>query len=302
MYNSQLDTFIRVADAGSFSKAAELLYISPNAVIKQINLLESHLELRLFVRTYKGIALTQAGQSLYRDAKYIMQYSRDSIVRAKDSMQDGGHVIRIGSSPMTPTQFLMELWSRIHPLCPELKFQLVPFENTPENAREIMKNFGQNIDLVAGLYDDELLRRRKCAGLLLSSEPICCAVSIHHRLAGKDRLSVQDLFGENLMMIHRGWNRHVDQLREDIVQKYPQITIVDFPFYDVSVFNECENGNQILMAIDMWANVHPLLKIIPVEWDHVIPFGLLFSPQPSEYVRVFLHAVARLYEHDAGRN
>ena len=39
MYNHQLDTFIVVADSGSFNKAAEALFISPPAVIKQINLL-----------------------------------------------------------------------------------------------------------------------------------------------------------------------------------------------------------------------------------------------------------------------
>ena len=42
MYNHQLDTFIQAADAGSFSRAAELLYISPTAVMKQINLLDPH--------------------------------------------------------------------------------------------------------------------------------------------------------------------------------------------------------------------------------------------------------------------
>ena len=40
MYNPQLETFLRVADAGSFNKAAEESYITPTAVIKQINLLE----------------------------------------------------------------------------------------------------------------------------------------------------------------------------------------------------------------------------------------------------------------------
>lgn len=36
MYNKRLETFIKIADLGSFSKAAESLYISPTAVIKQI--------------------------------------------------------------------------------------------------------------------------------------------------------------------------------------------------------------------------------------------------------------------------
>lgn len=44
MYNPQLDTFVQVAESGSFSTAAQTLYISPTAVIKQMNLLEARLE------------------------------------------------------------------------------------------------------------------------------------------------------------------------------------------------------------------------------------------------------------------
>ena len=50
MYNPQLETFLCVAECGSFNKAAEKLFISPPAVIKQINLLEENLDLQLFVR------------------------------------------------------------------------------------------------------------------------------------------------------------------------------------------------------------------------------------------------------------
>ena len=54
MYNPQLETFIKVADAGSFNKAAEESYITPIAVIKQINLLESSQGVKLFERTHQG--------------------------------------------------------------------------------------------------------------------------------------------------------------------------------------------------------------------------------------------------------
>ena len=75
MYNPQLETFIKVADAGSFNKAAEQSFITPTAVIKQINLLEAGLGVALFDRTHRGLTLTKAGKSLYRDSKYIIQYS-----------------------------------------------------------------------------------------------------------------------------------------------------------------------------------------------------------------------------------
>ena len=290
MYNPQLDTFLRVADAGSFNKAAEESYITPTAVIKQINLLESSLGVKLFERTHRGLVLTKAGKSLYQDTKYIIQYCKDSVTRAKNAMQEDTNIIRIGTSPMTPAQLLMQLWPRIQEQCPDMKFQIIPYENTPENAREILANLGKNIDVVGGIFDDTMLDLRHCAGLELSREPFCCAVSIHHRLAAKDKLEIQDLYGENLLLMHRGWSHYVDRLRDDIWQNHNQIQIVDFDFYNMNIFNHCENSDDVLLAIPGWANVHPLLKVIPVVWEHGIPYGLLHSSQPSEIVKQFLAA------------
>lgn len=116
-------------------------------------------------------------------------------------------------------------------------------------------------------------------------------MSIHHRLADKNRPSVEDLYGENLMLMHRGWSQYVDLLRDDIWQNHSDINIVDFDFYSVDVFNRCENTDDVLMAVQAWENVHPLLKVIPVDWTHSIPYGLLHSPEPSESVQHFLTAV-----------
>ena len=206
-------------------------------------------------------------------------------------MQADTDIIRIGTSPMTPAQILVELWPKIHALCPEIKFQLVPFENTPENAREILKNLGHNIDVVAGIFDETMLGVRQCAGFEISRQPLCCAVSVHHRLADRHRLKVQDLYGESLMLMHRDWSLYVDRLRDDLWQNHSQIHIVDFDFYSVDVFNRCENSNDVLMAVEAWENVHPLLKVIPVDWEHTIPYGLLHAPQPSETVGRFLSTV-----------
>lgn len=298
MYNPQLETFIRVADAGSFNKAAEESYITPTAVIKQINLLEAALDVKLFERTHRGLILTKAGRSLYQDTKYIIQYCKDSVTRAKNAMQEDKNIIRIGTSPMTPAQLLMQLWSKIQTHCPHIKFEIVPFENSPENAREILANLGKNIDVIGGIFDETMLEVRGCAGLELSREPFCCAVSIHHKLAEKDKLHMQDLYGENMLLMHRGWSLYVDQLRDDIWQNHSDINIIDFDFYDMNIFNRCENSNEVLLAIPGWGTVHPLLKVIPVEWEHSIPYGLLYSPQPSETVKQFLAAVQLITENN----
>lgn len=290
MYNPQLETFIRVADAGSFNKAAEQSYITPTAVIKQINLLEESLGIKLFERSHRGLILTKAGKSLYQDAKYVIQYCRDSVTRAKNAMQADSNVIRIGTSPMTPAQLLMQLWPKIQERCPDIKFQIIPFENTPENAREILANLGKNIDVVGGIFDETMLNLRGCAGMELTRKVFCCEVSINHRLAEKDKLVIQDLYGENLLLMRRDWSCHVDELRDELWKNHPQINIIDFDFYNMEIFNRCENSNDVLLAISGWQNVHPLLRVIPVEWDFGIPYGLLHSHKPSETVKRFLEA------------
>lgn len=295
VYNPQLDTFIRVAEAGSFNKAAEEMYISTPAVIKQINLLEHSLDLKLFLRTHRELALTEAGKSLYGDAKHIIQYSHEAVVRAKNAMQTGDNVIRIGTSPMTLGQFLLELWPRIQERCPDIKFRLVPFENTPQNARDILRNLGQNIDIVAGPFEQNFLEDRRCAGLELLQAPIRCAVSIYHPLAAKTALAVEDLYGEDFMLIRRGWNSYLDAMRDELWQLHPNIHVVDFDFFSLDVFNRGENSNSVMMTIDEWKGIHPLLKTLSVDWDHKIPFGLLHSPEPSPPVRQFLDAVQTLY-------
>ena len=297
MYNPRLETFLRVADAGSFNKAAEESYITPTAVIKHINLLEAELGVRLFERTHRGLKLTNAGKSLYQDSKYIIRYCRDSVTRAKNAMQEDMNVIRIGTSPMTPAQLLMPLWQKIQTRCPDMKFQIVPFENTEENAREILGNLGRSIDVVGGIFDETMLKLRGCAGLTLSQEPFCCAVSVHHHLAAKDKLTVEDLHGENLLLMRRGWSHYVDALRDELWKNHSEIHILDFEFYNMDVFNRCENSNDVLLAIPGWANVHPLLKVIPTDWNFSIPYGLLHSPTPSERVKNFLTAAA-----DAAQN
>lgn len=295
MYNRHLETFICIADLGSFSRAAEVLYISSTAVIKQINLLEQELGVQLFDRSHRGIRLTKAGRSIYGDAKYLIQYSKDSLTRAHNAMQSEEKVVRIGSSLMTPAQFILELWPKIKEHCSDIKFRIVPFENTPENAREILTNLGTNIDIVSGWFDKSFLDSYGCDALKLCSEPISCALSINHPLAFHETIKLSDLYGENVMLIRRGWNIYTDAIRDELETKHPQIHIIDVPFFNVDVFNQCESSNDVLIAFGSWENVHPLLRIVPLEWDYEIPFGILHSPSPSPCVSEFLKAVTKIF-------
>lgn len=179
MYNPQLKTFLTVADSGSFTKAAEALFITPTAVMKQINLLEERLGITLFVRTNHGLQLTEAGKSCLQDAKYIIEYSQRAVEKAKEiENQDRRQSIRIGTSVMTPAKFLLDVWTEIQTFNPYSKIELIPFENTPINSVEILRNLGKHIDIVAGLYDDDFLEERRCKAAHLYDKKLLFAIPV----------------------------------------------------------------------------------------------------------------------------
>lgn len=73
MDTQTLQAFIDVADYGSFSIAAEHLYITQPAVSKRIALLEQQLQCKLFDRIGRQVSLTEAGLTLYPQAQKILR-------------------------------------------------------------------------------------------------------------------------------------------------------------------------------------------------------------------------------------
>ncbi len=290
MYNPQLDTFIQVAESGSFSKAAQALYITPTAVIKQMNLLEGRLGITLFHRTHRGLTLTKAGESLLADAKHIVRYSQESIARAHAADRVEKRVVRVGVSLMTPTSYLSRLWPRMRKRCPGTSMQVVTFENT-EAARGYLRTLGGEMDIVVGVFDDAFLREYGCAGLEISREPVHCAVPVESDLAEKDVITFDDLEGGRLMLIQRGWNLEMDKLREEMRTKHPSIDIVDFPQYRAEVFNRCASEGLAVASLAVWSDVHPMLKTVPTDWGYAVSYGVMHAPEPSEHVQEFLDAL-----------
>src|SRR5574344_2491383 len=129
MYNPLLDTFIAVSDMKSFNKAAEKLYLSPTAVMKQINSLEDHLNLKLINRNATGITLTEQGKLIYKDAKFIMDYSSKSIKEAKELESTYETTFCVGTSLLNPAKPFMDLWYKVNHAFNDYKLHLVPFED-----------------------------------------------------------------------------------------------------------------------------------------------------------------------------
>lgn len=290
MYNPLLDTFITVADYGSFTKAAEVLYISPTAVMKQMNSLEHHLNLKLIQRSPAGIQLTEAGAIIYRDAKFLIDYSKKSISSAKAALYANDTTFCVGTSLLNPAKPFMDLWYRVNKDFPEYKLHLVPFEDNHEGILSEIEKLGEKFDFLIGVCDSKEWLSR-CNFLQLGLYKKMIAVSREHRLAEKSCINIEDLYGETLMMVQRGDSGTNDFIRNDLEKNHPKIQIEDTPpFYDLSVFNRCAETGKVLLTIECWQEVHPGLISIPVNWDYSIPYGLLYSSDAPKDVLEFVNA------------
>lgn len=292
MYNDQLRILVCVADCGSFSKASEKLFISPTAVMKQINALEEHLELKLLERTPRGVSLTEAGQSIYKDTQYLFQFSQESVARAHKIAEMTKTTFRVGTSMLNPCKAFMELWQEMGDEFPRYALQIVPFEDNRAGILTEIKLLGKKFDFLIGACDSKSWRKH-CNFYKMGEYRMCCAVPKKHRLAKQKLITVEQLYGECIMLGAKGDSPAVDAVRNEL-EKHPQILIADVScFYDIEVFNECEQKNTILLTLECWKDIHPSFVTIPVNWQFSVPYGIMYPLNANSAIENFIQKLTK---------
>lgn len=80
----QLKCFVVCAETGSFTKAAEVLYLNQSNVSRIVKEFENSLGMELFVRSHKGVFLTEDGKTIYQKAKDILLRLKELKVSEKE--------------------------------------------------------------------------------------------------------------------------------------------------------------------------------------------------------------------------
>ena len=80
----QLEYFSAVAEKGSISGAARELHVAQPPISRQLAMLEDELGVTLFLRTNKGVALTEAGRCLYQQSRQMFQNLRTMADSVRD--------------------------------------------------------------------------------------------------------------------------------------------------------------------------------------------------------------------------
>lgn len=164
MDTAHLKAFLRIAEAGSISRAAEALGIAQPSLSQQLLRLEDEIGFKLFRRTARGVSLTEAGRVFQEHARQIL----------RDAEQALADVRQLGSSASGEVVLAMP-----HTVCKVIGVELVEAlaREAPEIRLRPMEAFGPTIraGLEAGSIDlavlhDRNLPRHLAARRLLSEE------------------------------------------------------------------------------------------------------------------------------------
>jgi DNA-binding transcriptional LysR family regulator len=287
MYNKHLDSFVRTAQLGSFAKAATTLFISPTALIQQINLLEKRLGVQLFVRTARGVTLTASGKSILQDAESIIRLSGDAIERAQALDGKSANTIRVGTSFINKCRFLPRLWEKLIDIHPEMRIEIVSMRNPVEATRSPLTDLGVDFDIREGFFFDGLFKGR---GNFLEffKSPVCIAVPTSNRLSSFKRITWDDLAQQTIVMCEPGISEEFDAIRQELSVRYLKIEIISVPAFDVNVFTMCEFNGYVIITTEIWSDIHPSLLTKKAEWGYSIPYGVLYPLNPSPPAQQFL--------------
>ena len=126
--------FYHVAKVGSISLAAKELFVSQPAVSQSIKRLEDKLGGRVFIRTPRGMKLTQEGEILYRHFEQAYKIMQNAETRFWETMNLIGGTIRIGASDTLCKHYLLPKLNQFHQEYPEVRIQ-VTNGTTPETLK-----------------------------------------------------------------------------------------------------------------------------------------------------------------------
>jgi len=178
----QLRYFVEIADSGSFSAAAERLFVAQSALSRQIKALEHQLQTPLFERTARQPKLTAAGEAFYPRARNLLsELQKASEVATQIGSGQVGTLRLSHSSTVPMSGVLLRGISAWLERCPGVSVDIAKMSSEAQ-LEEIADG---RLDI--GLLRLPVLRQREGVRVQpLYSEPLMLAVPPNHALAGRD--------------------------------------------------------------------------------------------------------------------
>ena len=193
----QIEIFVKVAELGSFSKAAEALFLTQPTVSEHIRGLEEELGVRLLDRLGRGAAPTKAGQLLLGYGRRILELHREAR-QALDQFQGrmSGELV-IAASTIPGEYVLPALIGRFKEKYPDIAISLL-IGDTQRVVEWVLEGRAE-LAVAGAQIDHRALEYRE-----LMPDELVLVVSAAHPWHGKKTATLEEVRAEPLIVRERG--------------------------------------------------------------------------------------------------
>ena len=190
---TQLGTFLKIAETGNFTTAANLLGYAQSTVTTQIKQLETELNCLLFERLGKSIALTPEGERLQGYAEKVLQMEREILLEVPAVREPVG-MIKLGVSESLCYNRLPQSLMAYRKKYPgvDIRIQFIDHETFPDQLKK------GALDLVYTL--NPLMEHPDLAILHKKREQLGFYAAPGYLLTGEDKITEKDLTGIPLLL------------------------------------------------------------------------------------------------------
>ena len=188
---------VALADERHFGRAAERSSVSQPTLSAQIRKLEEYLGVPLVERQPKRVSLTPAGTRIVERARRLLQEADAIVELARTDRDPLSGPLRLALIPTVGPYLLPHVASRLRKELPRLKLMLYEYQTGP--LLERLRAGELDVGIVALPVDLDGLESTE-----LYDEPFTLAVPSAHPLADQERVKIDDLRGETLLLLEDG--------------------------------------------------------------------------------------------------
>jgi DNA-binding transcriptional LysR family regulator len=194
----QIEAFLEVARRQNLSRAAEALFVSQPTLTARLQSLEAVLGEQLFVRTRRGMRLTEAGDAFLPYAEHALQALADGRERLDELRRGMAGRLVLGAPPTVSTYTLPAMLARFSAAHPGVR--LTVKTGTSEEILEMVLHDQVQLGIIRALASPEI------ETVPLFTDNLVLIAGPGHRLAGAPagrRARMADLAGEVLVLFGR---------------------------------------------------------------------------------------------------
>ena len=188
---------VALADERHFGKAAERCFVSQPTLSAQIRKLEDYLGVVLVERQPKRVSLTETGEKIVARARLVLQEADAIVEIARTDRDPLSGALKLALIPTVGPYLLPHVVGPLRKAVPRLKLMLYEYQTAP--LLEKLRAGELDCGIIALPMPTEGLETE-----VLYDEPFTLAVPANHPLADRDRVRLEDIKDETLLLLEDG--------------------------------------------------------------------------------------------------